>query len=116
MRKLTLVLAALSIAALAAVGCGKDEAPSSASSLAPATSVLYGEVTLKPEGDQKEAVDTIVSKFPGQGSAGDRIQELVDKALKESDSGISYKDDIEPWLGDEAAFFVTGQNMDQNAC
>jgi hypothetical protein len=115
MRKLILVLAVLSIAALAAVGCGKDEAPSSASSLAPATSVIYGEVTLKPEGDQKEAVDTLVSKFPGQGSAGDRIQELVDKALKDSDSGISYKDDIEPWLGDEAAFFVTGKNMDQNA-
>jgi Protein of unknown function (DUF3352) len=115
MRKLTLVLAVLSIAALATVGCGKDEAASSASSLAPATSVLYGEVTLSPEGDQKEAVDTIVSKFPGEGSAGDRIQELVDKALKESGSRISYRDDIEPWLGDEAAFFVTGKNMDQNA-
>ena len=60
-------------------------------------------------------MDTLVSKFPGQGSAGDRIQELVDKALKDSDSGISYKNDIEPWLGDEAAFFVTGKNMDQNA-
>ncbi len=115
MRKLTVVLAVLSIAALAVVGCGKDETASSASSLAPATSVLYGEVTLRPEGDQKEAVDTIVSKFPGQGSAGDRIQELVDKALKESDSKTSFKDDIEPWLGDEAAFFVTGKNMDQNA-
>jgi hypothetical protein len=115
MRKLILVLAVLSIAALAAVGCGKDEAPSSASSLAPAASVFYGEVTLKPEGDQKEAVESIVSKFPGQGSLGDRIQELVDKALKDSDSAISYKDDIEPWLGDEAAFFVTGKNMDQNA-
>ena len=73
MRNLTLVLAVLSIAALAAVGCGKDEAPSSASSLAPATSVLYGEVRLRPEGDQKEAVDTIVSLFPGQGSAGGAV-------------------------------------------
>ena len=115
MRKLILVLAVLSIAALVAVGCGKEEAASSASSLAPATAVLYGEVTLKPEGDQKAAVDAIVSKFPGEGSAGERLQGLVDKALKDSDSGISYKEDIEPWLGDEAAFFVTGRNMNHNA-
>jgi hypothetical protein len=116
MRTPILLLAVLSIAALAAAGCGKDEAPSSASSLAPATSVIYGEVTLKPEGDQKEAVESIVSKFPGQGSAGDRLQALVDKALKESSGpGLSYKTDIEPWLGDEAAFFVTGKNMNDNA-
>lgn len=114
MRKLVLLLAVVSIAVLAAVGCGKDEAASGASSLAPAASVIYGEVTLKPEGDQKEAVDTVVSKFPGQGSAGDRLQGLVDKALEDSEAGISYKDDVEPWLGDEAAFFVTGRNLDQN--
>jgi hypothetical protein len=115
MRKLVLLLAALSIAALVAVGCGNDETASSASSLAPASSVIYGEVNLKPEGDQKEAVDTIVSKFPGEGGAGDRLRVLIDKALRDSDTGISYEDDVEPWLGDEAAFFVFGKQMDQNA-
>jgi hypothetical protein len=115
MRKLILLLVVVSIAAFVAVGCGKEEAASGASSLAPATSVVYGEVTLKPEGDQKAAVDAIVSKFPGQGSAGDRLKELIDKALKDSRAGISYQDDVEPWLGDEAAFFVTGKNMEQNA-
>jgi hypothetical protein len=115
MRKLAVLLAVVSIAALVAVGCGNDEAASSASSLAPASSLIYGEVNLKPEGDQKEAVDTIVSKFPGEGSAGDRLKALVDKALRDSDTGISYEDDVEPWLGDEAAFFVFGKQMDQNA-
>ena len=61
-------------------------------------------------------MESIVSKFPGRGSAGDRLQALIDKALKESSGpGLSYKDDIEPWLGDEAAFFVTGKNMNDNA-
>ena len=115
MRKLILLLAVVSIAAPVAVGCGKEEAASGTSSLAPAASVVYGEVTLNPEGDQKAAVDAIVSKFPGQGSAGDRLKELVDKALKDSNTGISYSDDIEPWLGDEAAFFVTGRTMQQTA-
>lgn len=115
MRKLILLLAVVSIAALVALGCGNDEEASSASALVPATSLIYGEVTLKPEGDQKEAVDAIVSKFPGQGSAGDRLQVLIEKALRESEAPISYEDDIEPWLGDEAAFFVGGQNMNQAA-
>jgi hypothetical protein len=115
MRKLAVLLAALSTAALLAVGCGNDEAASSASSLAPASSLIYGEVNLKPEGAQKEAVDTIVSKFPGEGSAGDRLKALVDRALRDSDTGISYEDDVEPWLGDEAAFFVFGKQMNQNA-
>ncbi|HEX5895955.1 MAG TPA: hypothetical protein VFY47_06480, partial [Thermoleophilaceae bacterium] len=84
----------MSIAALVAVSCGNDETASSASSLAPASSLIYGEVNLKPEGDQKKAVDTIVSKFPGEGSAGDRLKALVDAALRDSDTGISYEDDV----------------------
>jgi len=107
MRKLLLTLAALSIAALVAVGCGKqDEAASGASELVPAGSVIYGEATLKPEGDQKEAIDAILAKFPGGGQAGDKLKDLIEKGMRESDAPITFKEDIEPWLGDEAAFFV----------
>ena len=115
MSKLVVVLAVLSIAAPVALGCGRDEEASSASSLAPEASVIYGEVTLKPQGDQKEAVDTIVSKFPGEGSGGERLRTLFDKALNDSSTPLSYEDDIEPWLGDEAALFVAGSNMAQGA-
>jgi hypothetical protein len=107
MPKLLLTLAVLSIAALVAVGCGKqDQAASAASELVPAGSVMYGEATLKPEGDQKAAIDAILAKFPGGGQAGDKLKDLIEKGLRESDAPVSYKDDIEPWLGDEAAFFV----------
>ena len=117
MRKLLLILAAVSIAALVAIGCGKDDqAASGAAELVPAGAVIYGEATLKPEGDQKEAIDAILAKFPGGGQAGDRLKDLIEKALRESDAPVSFKEDIEPWLGDEAAFFVTGQNSEtQNA-
>lgn len=108
MRKLILTLAALSIAALVAVGCGnEDQAASGAAELVPAGSVMYGEATLKPEGDQKEAIDAILAKFPGGGQAGDKLKELIEKGLRDSDAPVSFKDDIEPWLGDEAAFFVS---------
>ena len=108
MRKLLLTLVVMSIAALVAVGCGKeDQAASGASELVPAGSVIYGEATLKPEGDQKEAIDAILAKFPGGGQAGDKLKDLIEKGMRESDAPISFKEDIEPWLGDEAAFFIS---------
>jgi hypothetical protein len=116
MRKLILTLAALSIAALVAVGCGKqDQAASGASELVPAGSVMYGEVTLKPEGDQKQAIDAILAKFPGGGQAGDKLKDLIEKGMRESDAPISFKEDIEPWLGDEAAFFVANLSPNGDA-
>jgi len=110
MPRLLLTLAALTTSIVLAAGCGNDEASTSsdAAALAPAGSFLYAEATLRPEGDQKAAIDNLVSKFPGEGSAGERIRRLLDTAMSESDSKLSYADDIEPWLGDEAAFFVSG--------
>ena len=116
MRKLLLTLVVMSIAALVAVGCGKeDQAASGASELVPAGSVIYGEATLKPEGDQKEAIDAILAKFPGGGEAGDKLKDLIEKGLRESDAPISFKEDIEPWLGDEAAFFVSNLSPNGDA-
>ena len=109
MRKLLLTIAVLSAVTLPVAGCGgDDQAASAASELVPAGAAFYGEFTIKPEGDQKRAVEAILSKFPGGGQAGDKLKELIEKGLQESDAGITFKDDIEPWLGDEAGFFVSG--------
>jgi len=70
MRKLLLTLAVLVLPVSFAAGCGNtNEAASGASELVPAGSVMYGEANLKPEGDQKQAIDSILSKFPGGGEA-----------------------------------------------
>ncbi len=115
MRKLILILLVLSASAVAVAGCGsEDEAASGASELVPERAAFYGEATLKPEGEQKEAIDAILAKFPGGGGAGDKLKELIDKALRESDAPVSFSKDIEPWLGDEAAFFVSGMGNDGN--
>jgi Protein of unknown function (DUF3352) len=109
MPRILLTLTAMTTAIVVAAGCGNDEATSSgAASLAPGGSLVYGEATLRPEGDQKAAIERLVSKFPGEGSAGDRIRQLLEKAFAEADTELSYAEDIEPWLGDEAAFFVSG--------
>ncbi len=115
MRKLLLSLAVLSVIALPVAGCGaEEESASSALELVPAGSPLYGEVTIKPEGDQKQSVDAILSKFPGGGEAGEKLKELIEKGLTESDAPISFKKDVEPWLGDDMAFFVSELNQSSN--
>jgi hypothetical protein len=106
MRSLLLLLAVLSLSAFAVLGCGKDGAASSATALAPAGSLMYGETELDASGDQKRAIEALVAKFPGEGSAGERLKSLIEQALRESDAPISYEKDVEPWLGDSAAFFV----------
>ena len=107
MRKLLLTVALL-LLAVALAACGsEDEAASGASELAPAGALIYGEVTLDPEGDQEQAIDSIVSKFPGGGAAGDKLKKLFDDALEKEGSDITFEEDIEPWLGDEAGVFVS---------
>jgi Protein of unknown function (DUF3352) len=108
MARLLLTLALLACPVIAAAGCGNDGSSSSgASSVAPAGSLVYGEVTLRPEGDQKAAIEDLVAKFPGEGAAGDRIQSLMEKLFSEADTSLSYREDVEPWLGDEAAFYIS---------
>ena len=109
MRKPILILAVLSLALVAMAGCGgNDEAASGAAELVPAGASIYAEFTLEPEGDQKEAIDSILSKFPGGGDAGEKLRDLLDNALEQQEAPISFRKDIEPWLGDEAAFFASG--------
>ena len=69
-------------------------------------------LTLDPEGDQQAAIDALIEKFPGEGSAGERIRGLMEQAFADSDIGLSYSKDIEPWLGDQAAFFVSRLSAD----
>src|SRR5215218_6586400 len=109
MPRILLTVTALLSAIAVATGCGSDGSASSsgAASLAPADAVIYGEATLDPSEDQQAAINSLIEKFPGEGSAGERIRGLLEKAFSESDTGLSYADDIEPWLGDQAGFFVS---------
>jgi Protein of unknown function (DUF3352) len=109
MPRFLITLIVLTTATVAAAGCGSDGSSSSsgAAAVAPAGSIVYGEVTLRPEGDQKAAIEDLVTKFPGEGSAGDRIQRLMETLFAEAETPLSYREDVEPWLGDEAAFYIS---------
>jgi hypothetical protein len=107
MPRILLTITALLSTLAVAAGCGNDgSSASGAASLAPAGAMIYGEATLDPSDEQQAAIDALIEKFPGEGSAGERIRGLLEKAFSESDTGLSYAKDIEPWLGDRAGFFV----------
>jgi hypothetical protein len=103
MRTLALALTALSILVLSA--CGDSGSGGAASGLVPEGAAVYGTVTLDPQGEQESAVRDIAGRFPD----GDQLDEQIEKGLTETfrEDGLNYAEDVKPWLGDEAAFFVS---------
>ena len=98
---------------LVLASCGGDggDGPSAPvgpdpATLAPADAPLFAEGVVRPEGDQKEAIDSALSKLLATDDPGTFVVEQLDKALAGSDAGVTYQDDIEPWLGEQAGFFL----------
>src|ERR671925_1372179 len=77
----SLVLALLAVALLAAA-CGSDK-KSGAAQLTPSGAIFYGQATLDPEGGQKKSLERLIAKFPGSGPPGQRVQDLLERALRE---------------------------------
>jgi len=109
-RRATLAIAAC--AGLLAAGCGGGGDGGSPSftgpdpaSLTPADAPLFAEAVVRPEGDQKTALDGALSKLLATDDPGGFIVERLDKALAKSQSGLNYEEDIAPWLGQRAGVF-----------
>lgn len=92
---------------LVVAGCGGGE-PDPAG-IAPRGAVVYVEGVVRPEGGQRDTVDAIARKVFKEEAPGRRIVQELDKALRDDPQTrtVSWKDDIEPWLGSRAALVVT---------
>src|ERR687892_125651 len=76
--------------------------------LAPADAFAYANVFLDPSTDQKIAIRDLLEKFPEAGTperAKDAIARLINEALRSA--GLTFEDDVEPWLGKQIALFMT---------
>jgi hypothetical protein len=108
LRSLLLIAAVLSALALAA--CGDDSSSGGTgpdpATVTPADSVVYVEATVKPEGEQKDDLLDALSKLTGDDDPGAAIRGQIEEAVGEDDSGLSYQEDVEPWLGQRAGVFV----------
>ncbi len=94
--------------------CGDDDGGSAASNLAgfmPADAFVYVEGSLKPDEEVADDVEQLSQKLTGS-SLSAWISDALEKS---SDSSVSLKDDMEPWLGQDAALFVSGDLANQAA-
>lgn len=72
----------------------------------PASTPLYLEALVRPEGDLRANVRAVARKLLRTDDPTQKITDLIDKALR--GQGASYRADIEPWLGDRVGFALTG--------
>jgi Protein of unknown function (DUF3352) len=106
-RLLVLALLGALISAIA-IGCGSssssggDDDPAA---LIPANAPVYAEATLRPEGKVGADLEAALKKILRTEDPGAKIQKAFDESGKSD--GVTYKEDIEPWLGERAAVAVT---------
>jgi len=104
---------AIGCSALRASGCGEGGEETTATSFAgpdpagltPPDAPLFAESVVRPEGDQKAALQAALSKLLATDDPAGFIVQQLDRALTESNSGLTYTQDIEPWLGQRAGIF-----------
>ena len=105
---------AITLAALALVGCG-DEGESAASgpaSFVPADSPMAFEVS-RESADQVGNAEALIERLgevPLLGASldpRDLIQRAIDESAAEEGVDISFAEDIEPWIGDRAVIGIT---------
>lgn len=105
-RAAALSLAAACLAGIAGCGGGGSKAPiSGPATIVPAAAPLYFESVIEPQGDQKAAVDHLAGRILGTSDPTSKVESLLDKAIGQSDPGLSYTKDIKPWLGQRAGVF-----------
>jgi hypothetical protein len=115
-------LATGACAALLLTGCGGSGGTTASftgpdpASLAPTNAPLFAEAVVRPEGDQKDALDSALSKLLATDDPGGFITGRLDRALGEQAKGFTYENDVAPWLGSRAGiFFETFTNGAEGA-
>jgi len=75
-----------------------------AAALAPATSAVYVNVYLQPSTGQQMNLAGLIGRLPGfadEASLDEKVDQVVENLL--GDTGIDYRTQVKPWLGDQVA-------------
>ena len=100
----SLIVTAVAVLALSACGgSSSDDATSALAKYMPADALIYVEGSVRPEQELSDNVDALATKLTGKS-----LSDTLDEALAQKEDGVSYTDDVEPWLGENAAMYVAG--------
>ncbi len=75
-----------------------------AATLAPATTVAYASVYLQPSTGQQANLSGLIGRLPGfadEAALDEKVDQVVQNLL--ATTGIDYRADVQPWLGDQIA-------------
>ena len=84
-----------------------------AAALAPANSAFYVNVFLQPSTGQQMNLSGLIGRLPGfadEASLDDKVDQIVQNLL--SGTGIDYRTQVKPWLGDQVAIAGRPGNAD----
>lgn len=109
------VLIATALATLVLSACGgggsDNEATSALAKYVPADAVVYVEGSVRPDQELADDVNELATKLTGK-----PLSDTINEALDNSDeSDISFDQDVEPWLGENAALYVGGDIVSETA-
>lgn len=92
---------------LVLAGCGSSGGVSTASpaQLVPGNALAYIEVTVRPQGSQSSDAQSALTRLLGYNPVP-TLQSDLQKSF--SSSGLNYKQDIQPWLGQRIGIAVMG--------
>jgi hypothetical protein len=101
-----LVLGGIAFAAVRFVFRASED---NAIELVPENSIAYGNVFFRPSNGQKMAIEDLL-EAAGQSTeeTQNAVIDLIDRGLEECDA--TFEEDVDPWLGKQAAFFFTPPN------
>src|SRR5512132_2623493 len=102
-------LLVLGLLAAVVVGCASSSGSVSGAddpaAVVPASAPLYAEATVRPQGQGRADAQAVLGKVLGTGDPGAKLEARFDHAARAY--GVTFKDDVEPWLGDRIAAAVT---------
>ena len=73
--------------------------------MAPASSPLYIEAAVHPQGELKTNVEALAEKIAGIEDLGELIVSELEKSAVDSGDELDFATEIEPWLGDRGGLF-----------
>ncbi|HEY5053375.1 MAG TPA: DUF3352 domain-containing protein, partial [Solirubrobacterales bacterium] len=111
--RLVLLLAALAaFNALSGCGGGGSSSTPEPATIAPASSSVFVEAAVRPQGSVKSNIESLAQNVAGIDDLGTKIVGELEKSAKEDGEPFDYAKEVEPWLGEEGAVFLTGYDGD----
>jgi Protein of unknown function (DUF3352) len=99
-----------------AAGCGSSSGSGGTddpAALIPAGAPVYAEAVVRPDGKVRSDLEGALKKILRTDDPGAKIEKLLEDSGK--GEGVTFKDDVDPWLGDRVGIAVTALHSGRDA-